>query len=208
MLDGVFQQIHTNEEIRIENEYKKRLDQIKKSTMSEEQKQKAIQALEAEYEIKKTEAKRKAAKEEKVVAIFESMIDTATAATKALAQGGFLTGPIWAAIVTAMGLAKTAFIAAQPIPLAQGAIFEKPTTLFTASGQQYVAGEAGPEILGSEKKIREIIRQEIGHGKEINIAVPIKLEIGNTTLMKEIVQKVRLAGKTGEIRLDVIRAAV
>lgn len=202
MLDGVFQQIHTNEEIRIENEYKKRLDQIKKSTMSEEEKQKAIQALEAEYEIKKTEAKRKAAKEEKAVAIFSSIIETARAVTEALPN------LVLAAIVGAIGAAKTAFIAAQPIPLAQGAVFEKPTRFFTESGQAYLAGEAGPEILGSEKKIREIIRQELGHGKEINIAVPIKLEIGNTTLMKEIVQKVKLAGKTGEIRLDVIRAAV
>jgi hypothetical protein len=170
--------------------------------MSEEQKQKAIEALDAEYDIKKTEAKRKEAKEEKATAIFSSIIETARAITEVLPHFWLIP------LVAAIGAAKTAFIAAQPIPLAEGAVFEKPTTLFTASGQQYVAGEAGPEILGSEKKIREIIRQEIGHGKEINIAVPIKLEIGNTTLMKEIVQKVRLAGKTGEIRLDVVRAAV
>lgn len=201
MLDGVFAQIHMNEEIRIENEYKKRLEAIKKSTMSEEEKQKAIEALEAEYQIKKTEAKRKAAKEEKAVAIFSSIIETARAVTEALPN------LVLAAIVAAIGAAKTAFIAAQPIPLAQGAVFEKPTKFITESGQAYIAGEAGPEILGSEKKIREIIRQEVGN-REINIAVPIHLEIGNTTLTKEIINKVKLATKTGQIRLDAIRATL
>ena len=207
-LDGVFQQVHKNEEIRIENEYKKRLEAIQKSRMSEEEKQKAIQALEAEYQIKRTEAQRKGAKEAKAVALMEAIVNTASGVARAFKDYMFPLSAVIAGIVGALGAVQIALIARQPIPLAQGAVFEKPTRFFTESGQAYLAGEAGPEILGSEKKIREIIRQELGHGKEINIAVPIKLEIGNTTLMKEIVQKVKLAGKTGEIRLDVIRAAV
>jgi len=200
-LDGVFAQIHTNEEIRIENEYKKRLEQIQKSTMSEEEKQKAIQALEAEYEIQRTAARRKAAKEEKAVAIFSSIIETARAVTEAL-PNLFL-----AAVVAAIGAARTAFIAAQPIPLAQGAIFEKPTRLLAETGREYLVGEAGREILGSEKMIRDIVRQETGT-REIRITIPLVLEVGQTTLMKEIVQKVKLATRTGEIRLDTSRAII
>jgi len=207
-LDGVFQQVHKNEEIRIENEYKRRLEAIQKSRMSEEEKQKAIQTLEAEYQIKRTEAQRKGAKEAKAVALMEAIVNTASGVARAFKDYMFPLSAVIAGIVGALGAVQIALIARQPIPLAQGAVFEKPTRFFTETGQAYLAGEAGPEILGSEKKIREIIRQEIGHEKEINIAVPIKLEIGNTTLMKEIVQKVKLAGKTGEIRLDVVRAAV
>jgi len=203
-LNAIFSQIHANEEIRIENEYKKRLATIEKTITNEEEKQKAIQALEAEYEIRKTEAKRKAAKEEKAVAIFSSIIETARAVTEALPNLGL------AAVVAAMGAAKTAFIAAQPIPLATGAVFEKPTRLLSETGRSYLVGEAGTEILLPENKLRQIIRSELGAGRGggVSVVVPISLEIGNSTLKKEIIQKFNLAQKTGEIRLDMIRATI
>jgi len=151
-MDAVFQQSQTNREIAIENEYKKRLEYINKSMMSEEEKQKAIEALEAEYQIKRTSAQRTAAKQSKAIAYMEAIVNTADAITKALTAGPFI-GPILAGIIGAMGAIQIALIAKQPIPLAKGAAFEKPTLV-----QNALVGEAGPEYLLPEKKLRDIVR--------------------------------------------------
>jgi hypothetical protein len=160
-LNTAFSQAQRNKEIEIENEYKTRLASINANIKDETERQNAIQALEAEFEIKRTSAKRAAARQQKAVALAEAIVNTADAVTKALAQGGFLLGIPWAAIVGALGAAQIALIARQPIPLARGAVFEQATSFMTAAGQAYVAGEAGREILGSEKAIREIFRDEV-----------------------------------------------
>jgi hypothetical protein len=60
-ITAVINQAQTNATIAVENEYKRRLVLIEKSLMSEEEKHEAMQALEAEYQIKRTEAQRKGA---------------------------------------------------------------------------------------------------------------------------------------------------
>lgn len=154
MIDPIISQLQQNQEIAIENEYKTRLDHINKTIMDEEKKQQAIQALEAEFEIKKTKARATAAKQQKAMALAQAIINTAEGVSKALAQGGFIFGPVWAAIVGALGAVQVAAIAAQPIPLAEGATFDKPTML-----QNVLTGENRPEHMLDEPRLVKIVRE-------------------------------------------------
>jgi hypothetical protein len=149
---AVVNQAQTNASIAIDNEYKKRVNMINKSLMSEEEKQKAMAALEAEYQIKRTEAQRKGAGATKAIALMGAIVNTAEAVTKALTVGPFI-GPILAAMIAALGAIQIALIAKQPIPLAEGAAFEKPTHITNA-----LVGEAGPEYLLPERKLVDIVR--------------------------------------------------
>ena len=176
-LNTSFSQAQTNREISIENEYKKRLAVIEATVKDEEAKQKAIMALEAEFEIKRTSAKRAAAKQQKAIAMMEAVVNTADAVTKALAQGGFLLGIPWAAIVGALGAIQIGMIAAQPIPLARGAYFDKPTLMPGRDGNAYLGGEAAPEIMSPVPVMRSIVREELGR------LIPALAGGGSFTLM-------------------------
>jgi hypothetical protein len=153
--NAIFSQAQKNKEIEIENEYKKRLDLINATYTNEEERQKAITSLEAEFQIKRTSAKRAAAKQQKAIALMEAVVNTASAVTEAL-PNIFL-----AALVGAMGAVQIALIARQPIPLARGAVFDKPTRFTTEEGRSYVAGEAGSELLVPDAKLRSIISDEL-----------------------------------------------
>jgi hypothetical protein len=164
ILNSIFSQSQRNREIAIENEYKKRLDAINLSILDEEEKQRAVMALEAEYQLKRTSAARAAAKQQKAVAMMEAIVNTASAVTEAL-PNLFL-----AALVGALGAAQIAKIAAQPIPLAKGGYFKRPT-LLPAMEQTYVAGEAGAEVLSPVPVLRQIVREEGGRrGGGVNIS--------------------------------------
>lgn len=154
-LSGVTSAITNAEEIRVENWYKKRLSYISKTISSETKKEKAIAALEAEYEIKKTSAKRKAAIADKAVAMMNAVINTAQGVTAAMAM--FPPNPVLAALVKVMGAIQLGIIAATPIPLAKGGLFDRATVL--PSG--YRVAEAGSrEIVSPEPLMRQIVRQE------------------------------------------------
>lgn len=151
--DAIFTQAQRNREIAIDNEYKKRLDFINKTVKDETKKQMAITALEAEYEIKRSHAASAAAKMQKAASLAQAIINVAEAYTKALAQGGFIFGIPMATVIAALGAIQIAMIMAQPIPLAEGAAFEKPTLVNNA-----LVGEAGPEYLLPEKKLINIVQ--------------------------------------------------
>jgi len=160
-MDSIVSQSQRNREIAIENEYKTRLAAINANIKDEDEKQKAITALEAEFEIKRTSAKRAAAKQAKAIAMMEAIVNTADAITKALAQGGFLLGIPWAAIVGALGAIQIGMIAAQPIPLAKGGYFDKPTLMPGRDGRTYLGGEAGAEIMSPVPVMRQVVREEV-----------------------------------------------
>lgn len=170
-LNSIISQAQKNKEIEIENEYKRRLDAINKNIADEGERQKAIQALEAEFEIRRTSAKRAAARQQKAVALMGAIVNTAEGVTEALPN------LVLAAIVGALGAAQIALIARQPIPLAKGAVFERATLFTTASGRTYEAGEAGREILGSEKIIREILRDELRKAKPARPMGPLAVAL-------------------------------
>ena len=157
---AIFSQASQNNQIAIENEYKKRLAVINATIKDETKKQAAIVALEAEYQIKRTDAARSAAKGAKAVALMEAIVNTASGVARAFKDYAFPLSAIIAGIVGALGAVQIGLIAAQPIPLAKGAVFTKPTRILGPSGTEYEGGEAGTEILGSEKMIRTIVREE------------------------------------------------
>jgi len=159
-LDAVFTQAQTNREIAIENEYKKRLAAIQANVADEDARQKAITALDAEYEIKRTSARRAAAKASKAVALMEATVNTAAGASRAYKDFPWPASTIVSAIVAALGLAQVGLIAAQPIPLAKGGFFKEPTLLPGRDGRTYLGGEAGPEIMSPVPMLRQIVREE------------------------------------------------
>jgi len=206
-IGGISSQYQKNEDIRLNNEYKKRLDIIKKSTKSEEEKQKAIEALDAEYDIKRQAIQRTAAKQQKAASLVQATINVAEAITKALAQGGIF-GKLMAIPIAALGAAQIKLIASQPLPLATGAVFDRPTEFYTPAGQKVLMGEAGTEILLPEKKLREIIRSEGGGGGAINVQIPIEVAFGSVAIRKEVVAVINQAGKRGDIKLPAERVLV
>lgn len=209
-LGTIFDQAQKNKEISIENEYKKRLNVINQTVKDEEEKQKAIVALEAEFEIKRTEARRAGAKQQKAVAIAEAIWNTARAVTEVLPNF------ILAAIVGAFGAAQIGLIAKQPIPLARGAVFNKPTRMTDEVGTTYEMGEAGPEYLIPEKHLAPLLGGRRGptglipqfagmsRATTININSPLiqghgyseaDLERAGDKLLRIVERKMRLRGR-------------
>jgi len=127
--------------------------------------------------------------------------------TKALAQGGIF-GAALAAIVAALGAVQIRLIASQPIPFANGAVFNRPTEFYTPAGQKVLMGEAGTEILLPERKLREIIRSEGMGGGAMNISIPIDIAFGSVTMRKEVVAVVNMAGQKGDLKLPAERVLV
>jgi len=158
-IDGIYQQSTNNRMLALDNEYQKRLDKIKNSLISEEEKNKAIEGLDAEYNIKRRGVQSEAAKQGKALAIVNAMISVAEGIAKALGAAPPPFNIILAAITAALGAVQIAFIKAQPIPLAAGAIFQKPVF-----SQNYVAGEAGPEAVIPLSELPRLMR-ELGGGR-------------------------------------------
>jgi hypothetical protein len=209
-MNAIFQQAQQNKEIAIENEYKKRLNLINATVKDEEQKQKAIIALEAEFEIKRTSAKAAAAKQAKAVALAEAVWNTASAVAEALPN------LVLAGIVGVLGAVQIAMIAKQPIPLARGAVFTKPTIISTSEGQTFEVGEAGVEYLVPEKHLAPMMgggrptpsglmgRGRQGANVTINIHAPLvstrgltqaELEQAGDELFRTIERRARSRGR-------------
>lgn len=209
IMDNAFSQSQKNREIKLDNEYKKRLQKINQTVTDEKERAKLITALDAEYDIKRRALQHSQAKKQKAFSLAQAIINIHEAITKALAQGGAILGPIMAAVVAAAGAIQIKAIMSQPIPLAKGAVFERPTEFLTSSGGHYLAGEAGTEILLPEKRLRDIIRSEVS-GREgiINVTMPIEIQFGSSTIRREMVAAVNMAAGRGELRLPAERVLV
>jgi len=197
-MNAIISQSQKNREIEIENEYKKRLDAINANISDETERQNAVNALEAEFNIKRTSAKRAAAKQQKAIALMEAVVNTARAVTEALPNF------ILAALVGAMGAVQIALIARQPIPLAKGAVFDKPTRFATEGGGLYVAGEAGTELLVPDKKLREIMRQELkrtGAGRQSPRT--LQININGRKIAEALLPELADLGVKGRMTYDI-----
>lgn len=106
-----FQEYQKNQE----KEKKALQNRLDSGLVSQEQYNAEVERMEAEAEARQEEMKLKQAKREKSMNIIQSIINTALGVTKTLAQWGFPAGLAPAAIMSAMGAAQTALIAAQPI---------------------------------------------------------------------------------------------
>jgi hypothetical protein len=160
-LDAIAAQSQKNKEIALDNEYQKRLETLKATVTNEEEQRAAIEALDAEYDIKRRSLQHSAAKQQKAASLAQAIINVAEGVSKALAQGGIF-GPIFAAAVAALGAVQIKLIAQQPLPFKEGNVFSRLTTMYTPSGRQVQMGDGGePEILSPESKLRKIMREEI-----------------------------------------------
>lgn len=185
-LNSIFAQSQRNREIAIENEYKRRLQTINSTIKDETRRAKAVEALEAEFQIKRTSAQKAAAREAKATAIFEAIINTARAVVEALPN-------LWlAALVGALGAAQVALIAAQPLPLARGAVFERPTLL-----QSVEIAEREREFVLPESLIRRVVREE--SGGEQRITMPVAVYISGQKFESEVTRIVNRSLRRGEI---------
>lgn len=123
----IFSMYFNNKNIELDNNYKKEKEAIEKNVKDEDEKNKALAKLEADYDKKRGQIKTRQARQEKAWGIVQSIIDTGTAVMKTFAQLGFPWGIPAAVAVGALGAAKTAMIASQPIPkFEQGGAFTVP----------------------------------------------------------------------------------
>lgn len=135
----------------IENQNTAETEAINNSSLSEEQKKKKIDDLNADTAKREKDIKRKAAKDQKAMAIMSAIVGTAVAVVNALGQSGNpILGIVMAAIIGALGLAQIALIAAQPLPLARGA---------------FIKGRRGG------------VQTEIGEGEQDEIVMPLRTGI-------------------------------
>lgn len=127
-------QVQQEEELRLAGDNEQKKDLIKRK-----------------YALKEREIKRKGAEADKRKAIIDATINTAIAVVKAFATTGPIAGPVFAAIVGALGAAQIALIAAQPIPkFAKGGAVPSSDINGMISGRPHAAGGVLIEAEGNE----------------------------------------------------------
>lgn len=145
----------------IDEKLAKEKEAIEASKLDEEQKQEKFAEIDETYAKKKKELQIKQAKASKAQAIFD-----ATMGATQMAINGFNTKPflplglIMGGVATALGLAKVAMIAAQPLPqLADGALIKQ-----SQGGTAVVVGEGGEDetVLPMRKGAFEIADRIMG----------------------------------------------
>ena len=200
-------QLTTAKEKKALDEYKKGQDSRKKALeeryraglMTESQYNAEMEKMEAEMQAKEEEAELEAARRTKTMSIIESIINTALAATKALAQGGFPAGAVMAGIVTALGAAQTAMIAAQPVGYAGGGYIVRRRQ----DGKQYDAVYApnkrgyvtGPTVLVGEEGGEYVIPAEA-------------LENPQIRMVADTIESARRSGRLRSLRMEAISPAM
>ena len=95
-------------------------DQLEKGYITQEIYNARKDKLDADLAKKRAELEYKQAKREKLMNIASIISNTAMGVSKALAQGGFVLGIPWAAIVGALGAVQLANAIAQPLPSKEG----------------------------------------------------------------------------------------
>ncbi len=198
-IDAVFYQTYKNQEIAMENEYKKRVELIEKSNKSEEEKADAMAALDEEFDAKRSSLKAKQAKQDKAMSIIQATINTFEAASKAYTLGPIV-GPIFAGIITALGLALVAKIKAQPIPMAKGGIFDRPTLM---AGGAYEVAEAGEkEVVAPLSGLRRELGLDKRRGDGGRQNVEVRVFIGERELRDIVVKVVNERSRIGNIKIS------
>jgi hypothetical protein len=165
-IEAAMRQSATNKLAILDEEYQARLDLINNSVMNEEEKEAAITALDAEYNMKRRQAEVKAAQAAKITAIAMAIINVAEGVTKALSALPPPFNIALAAITAAAGAIQIALIKSQPIGAAKGAIFKQKALLMSqTTGQEYEVAEGGEaEIVSSPRQLREAIMGKRGKG--------------------------------------------
>lgn len=154
--------------------YEGRKAWINANVKDEQRRNKMLDELEQGHAATQTNLRSKAESEErklkqkmKSFQIAEAIINTAVAATKALATGGPIIGPVLAAMITAMGIAQVAIIKAQKF--AKGALIKQPTlATFAEEGPEVALPLKHPNTIEALSKALD----SAGAGMSISITVP------------------------------------
>lgn len=155
LLQELFAQQADAELVRVDEQRKQIEDLRESGAITEKEAQARLKRLDQEERrIKQQQAQR-----DKQIAIFNAIINTAQAITRALATGG----PVFAAIVAALGAAQIALIASRPIPKfgkgkkgnyeGLGEVGETGSELVESNGQLYIAPKRTIVWLGAKDKV-------------------------------------------------------
>ncbi len=152
-------QLIKNQEIALDNRFKKERELIEQSGQSERSKAKAVAALEAKTEAERRKLIVKRAKADKAAALLGAIVNTANAVTKALTAGPIL-GPILAGTIAALGVAQISTISSQPIPaLAAGALAFGATLALVGDNPN---ARRDPEVIAPLSKLQGILGRNGG----------------------------------------------
>ena len=143
-----------------------------------------------ELDKQKAELEQKQARWQKANSITQATISTALAIMQAYAQAGPFTGPVFAAIIAAIGAAQIAMIAAQPIPK-------------YAKGTKDKSHPGGLAIVGDGGK-REVILTD--SGAYITPSVPTLVDMPkHAEVIPDIVDYKKMALRSDAMMLDKMR---
>jgi hypothetical protein len=173
-------------------------DRYKAGLMTESQYNAEVEQMEADLKEKQEAMALEQAQRAQKIAIVESIINTFLAASKALAQGGMPAGPIMAGIITALGVAQTAMITAQPVGYADGGFVVKRRQ----DGKQYDAVYApdkrgyvsGPTVLVGEDGGEYVIPAEALKNPQIR-------------MVADTIESARRSGSLRSLRMEAVNPA-
>jgi tape measure domain-containing protein len=154
-LAGVFQSLNTlfdqnnaNQLAKLDAKHQKEMDYIDKTSMSEERKAQLKAVAEKKYQKESEKLKKRQARKDKALAIFNAIIATAAGIAQAIPDPGLM------ALAGIVGATQVATIAATPIPMANGGILSGPTNILAG---EYMGARNNPEIIAPLDKLKTFI---------------------------------------------------
>ena len=154
---AIFSQVYKNKSIAIDNDHKKQLDSIEGSSMSEKNKEKAIQTLNKQTAEKQLAVKRKQARVDKAMAMFNIIQATALAIMQAAPN------PLAMIAMGALGAIQLGVVASQPIPaFAQGGLVTGATMGLVGEGRGTTM--SNPEVIAPLDKLKSMLGDVGGSG--------------------------------------------
>jgi 3-deoxy-D-manno-octulosonate 8-phosphate phosphatase KdsC-like HAD superfamily phosphatase/ABC-type proline/glycine betaine transport system permease subunit len=157
-------------------------EEIENSMLSEEEKDAKLQALEDEAAKREQDAKRRQAKQNKAIGIFNIIISTAQAIMKAWTELPWYMAAIQTAVIGTLGTAQAAVVAAQPIPLAKGGFVES-----VPGGVNTIVGEGRQDelVLPLETGVDMMVKKLVEGIGSTDRAISPASAIGSTTYVTE-----------------------
>lgn len=167
-INQLSQQRYQAELARMDREYQERKKQIEDSLLTEEEKTKKLEELDAEFAEKKKAAEIKQAAANKKSSLMQAIVNTALAVTSALSTKPFFPmGLIAAAAALAAGYIQVRIIQNQSVPaMAEGGLIRQPTHV--------LAGEAGPEAILPMRELKRMLGVDRKSGvgsKTVNVNI-------------------------------------
>jgi tape measure domain-containing protein len=147
-LNDLFDQNNANQLAKLDAKHQKEMDYIDKTRMSEERKSQLKAVAEKKYQKESEKLKKRQARKDKALAIFNAIIATAAGIAKAVPNPGLM------ALAGIVGATQVATIAATPIPMANGGILSGPTNILAG---EYMGARNNPEIIAPLDKLKTFI---------------------------------------------------